>query len=118
MQGQNHPTCLSSGGKPGRGGTQLLIRLVNRLIKKSPVYKVSSKVGFSASSYSQAPEGKPAFFHSHSEINTRADSLKLPSFKSPYLGVADNSGKFTLGPWQASKMLLFGSPVTRHPCLY
>lgn len=96
----------------------MLIRLVNRLIKKSPVYKVSSKVAFSASSDSQAPEVKPAFFHSHSEINTRADSLKLPSLKSPYLGVADNSGKSTLGPWQASKMLLFGSPVTRHPCLY
>lgn len=81
----------------------MLIRLVNRLIKKSPVYKVSSKVGFSASSYSQAPEVKPAFFHPHSEINTRADSLKLPSFKSPYLGVADNSGTFTLDPWQPPK---------------
>ena len=54
----------------------------------------------------------PAFLYSHSEMNSRADSLKSPSFQIPYSGGADNSGKLLSDRWQPSKMLLFGSPVT------
>lgn len=49
-------------------------------------------------------------------MNPAADSFKLSIFKIPYLGVADNSGKFLSNQWQASEMLLFGSSVTTHSC--